>query len=102
MDLRSSLPMDLSGYRLDTLHHDGEFILCRGRAITSATPQPQSVLVSMPSSEHPAAARVAMLEHELALRNDLDSTWALRPLALAQYQGRPALIYEDQQGEPLE
>jgi PAS domain S-box-containing protein len=43
-----------------------------------------------------------MLEHELSLRADLESTWAVRPLALAQYQGRAALILEDQQGEPLE
>src|SRR4029434_885223 len=65
------------------------------------TPDPPSVLVTMPASEHPAPHRVRMLEHELALRAELDSTWAVRPLALSHYQGRPALILEDLQGESL-
>jgi serine/threonine protein kinase len=42
-----------------------------------------------------------MLQHELALRAELDSAWAARPLALSHFQGRPALILEDQQGELL-
>src|SRR4030095_1279992 len=46
--------------------------------------------------------RIRMLEHELAMRAELDSTWAVRPLALGQHQGRAALILEDQPGEPLE
>jgi serine/threonine protein kinase len=91
--------MDLSGYTLAVLHQDGEFVLCRGRAMAGPTPYPTSVLVSIPASEHPN--RIRMLERELALRAELDSTWAVRPLALAQYQGRPALILEDQPGEPL-
>ena len=94
--------MDLSGYTLTVLHQDGEFVLCRASAMASPTPQPTSVLVSMPTSEHPAPDRIRMLEHELASRADLDSTWAVRPLALAQYQGRAALILEDQPGQPLE
>jgi hypothetical protein len=76
--------MDLSGYTPATLHQDTEFVVCRGRDIASAAPHPPSVLVSMPISEHPVPDRVRMLEHELALRADLDSTWAVRPLALAQ------------------
>jgi predicted ATPase/transcriptional regulator with GAF, ATPase, and Fis domain len=94
--------MDLSGYTLTTLHQDSEFALCRARAIASPTPYPPSVLVVMPRSEHPRPDRVRMLERELAFRAELDSTWAVRPLALAQHQGRAALILEDQPGEPLE
>ncbi len=94
--------MDLSGYSLETVHQNDEFVLCRGRAVASLTPQPPSVLVSIPASEHPLPAHVRMLEHEMALRDELDSTWALRPLVLAQHHGRPVLIFEDQQGEPLE
>ena len=93
--------MDLSGYTLATLHQDSEFVLCRGRGTASPTPDPPSVLVTMPASEHPAADRVRMLEHELAFQAELDSTWAVRPLVLSHYQGRPALILEDQLGEPL-
>jgi len=93
--------MDLSAYTLAPLHQDGEFVLCRGRAIASPPPHPPSVLVSVLASDHPAPARLRMLEHELAFRDDLDSTWALRPIALAQYEGRQALIREDRQGESL-
>jgi serine/threonine protein kinase len=96
------LEMDLSGYTLAVLHQDTECVLCRGRATANPTPQPTSVLVSMPTSEKPAPDRIRMLKHELALRADLDSTWAVQPLALGQYQGRAALILQDQPGEPLE
>ena len=94
--------MDLSGYTLAILHQDADFVLWRGVAVASPTPPPASVLVRVPTSEHPGPDRIRMLEHELALRDDLDSTWAVRPLALAQYQGRVALVLEDQPGEPLE
>jgi PAS domain S-box-containing protein len=93
--------MDLSGYDLATLHHDEEFVLCRGRAMASPTTDALSVLVRMPASEHPGPDRVRILEHEFALRSELDSTWAVRPLALAQHQGRAALVLEDAHGEPL-
>jgi hypothetical protein len=94
--------MDLSDYTLDTLHQDSGFVLCRGRATTSTNANPPSVLVSMPISEHVGTELVRMLEHEMALRAELDSTWGVRPLALAQHQGRTALILEDPAGEPLD
>lgn len=80
--------MDLSGYTLTTLHQDSELVLCRGRGTARPVPDPPSVLVTMPASEHPAADRVRMLEHEWSLRADLESTWALRPLALARRSRR--------------
>src|SRR5262245_5089751 len=94
--------MDLSGYVLTTLHQDSEFVLCRAWG-TARSPIPHlpSLLVAMPASAHPAPDRVRRLEHELALGAELDSAWAVRPLALAQYQGRAALILEDKPGEPL-
>ena len=42
-----------------------------------------------------------MLEHEYALRADLDPTWAVRPRALIQHQGRPCLVFDDPGGELL-
>src|SRR5262245_56822895 len=93
--------MDLSRYTLATLHQDGEFVLCRGRGTASPIPNPSSVLVTAPSAEHPTANRIRMLQHELALQGELDSAWAARPLALSSFQGRPALILEDQGGESL-
>jgi hypothetical protein len=42
------------------------------------------------------------LEHEYALRAELDSDWAARPLTLARREGRSMLILEDPGGEPLD
>src|SRR5437867_9463915 len=94
--------MDLSTYSLETLHQDTEFVLYRGRAVANPEPGRASILVSVPTSAHPALKRMRMLEHELSLRAELDSAWALRPIALAHHQGRAALILEDQRGEPLQ
>src|SRR5262245_15767632 len=94
--------MDLSGYTMTILHQDAEFVLWRGIAAASPTTHPTSVLVSMPTSERPDPDRIRMLEHELAMRAELDSTWALSPLALRQHQGRVALILEDHPGDSLE
>src|SRR5262245_5590226 len=94
--------MDLSSYTLAILHQDAEFVFCRGRTTAASTPHPSTLLVTMPTSEHPAPDRIRMLERELSLRAELDSAWAVRPLSLGQYQGRAALILEDQPGEPLE
>src|SRR5262249_31215815 len=62
---------------------------------------PASLLVSVLASEHPAPAQLRMLERELAFRDDLNSTWALRPITLAEYEGSRALVLEDPQAEPL-
>ncbi|WP_280151767.1 trifunctional serine/threonine-protein kinase/ATP-binding protein/sensor histidine kinase [Piscinibacter sp. XHJ-5] len=94
--------MDLSGYTLDILREDSGFALCRGRAAASPSLYPPSVLVTILTSDHPRPDRVRMLEREFAMRTELDSTWSIRPLALAQYRGHAALILEDQQGQPLD
>jgi hypothetical protein len=42
------------------------------------------------------------LEHEYALRDELDSGWAARPLALFYHDDRMMLVLEDPGGEPLD
>jgi DNA-binding MarR family transcriptional regulator len=37
-----------------------------------------------------------------SLRDELDSDWAARPLALIHREGRPMLVFEDVGGEPLD
>ena len=96
-----SLPaIDLSRCVLRTISQDGAFVVCRGSQPATSR-EPASVLVVMPRTEHPRPECVQMLEHEYALRADLDPTWAVRPLALLQHQGRPCLVLDDPGGELL-
>jgi hypothetical protein len=44
---------------------------------------------------------VAPLDHAYALRDELDSAWAARPVALERQDGRSALLMEDPGGEVL-
>jgi PAS domain S-box-containing protein len=92
---------DISGYTLDTIYEDGEFVLCRARDPAGASPLRSSVLVVMPRSEHPGPESRRMMEHEYSLQAELDSAWAVLPLALTHHQGRTILVREDPGGEPL-
>src|SRR5260370_37038904 len=94
--------MDLSHYAFDALHSDSDFVLSRGRERTSATSHRRSILVKTARSEQPRPETVRIMEHEFSLRAELDSTWAIRPLELTQYQGRTILVLEDSGGEPLD
>src|SRR4051794_39761816 len=85
--------------QLETVLEDGEFVLCRSGVPLNMTSPARSVFVVMPRSEHPRPQAVRMLEHEHALRDDLDPSWALRPVAVTTLEGRPALVLEDPGGE---
>ena len=88
---------ELSTYPLETLWDDGEFVLSR----RVADPETSPLLVLAPASAQPASASVARLEHAYALRVDLDSAWAARPVALEYQEGRPTLLIEDPGGKVL-
>jgi serine/threonine protein kinase len=94
--------MDLSQYAFYALHSNGDLVLSRGRERTSATSHRRSILVKTTRSEQPRPETVRIMEHEFSLRAELDSTWAIRPLELTQYQGRTILVLEDPGGEPLD
>jgi len=94
--------MDLSQYRLEALHQNGEFILYRGLRPTMAETGPPSVLALSPVMERPAPATIKKIEHELSLKDELDPAWAIRPIALTQQQNRTVLLFEDPNGEPLD
>ncbi len=93
--------MELSEYRLETLRKDGEFILYRGQHRSRIDAVLPPVLVLAPVSERPAPGSLRRMEHEYALRAELDPGWAVRPLALAPHQGRTVLVLADPGGEPL-
>src|SRR5882672_11865216 len=73
----------------EVLREDGDFILSR-----SATDDGRSHVLKLTGS-------LARLEHEYALRNELDAAWAARPLALVSDHGRMTLLLQDPGGEPL-
>ena len=84
---------------VERLREDGEFILLRELQAGA----PGHVLVLMPEAERPTASSLRRLEHELSLAAQLDSRWAVRPIALSRRQaGRTVLLLEDPGGELLE
>ena len=91
--------IELSRYVSETLREDEGLAFYRGRRDDGELP---AILSLAPVSEHPVPAILERLEHEYSLRDELDSDWAARPLALAHHEGRPMLILEDPGGEPLD
>jgi len=78
----------------------GETILCREWR-RSEDGQRSAVLVVRPVAEHPSPSILDRLTHEYELRDELDGTWAAKPLALVRNGGRAMLVLEDAGGEPL-
>src|SRR6202163_4116069 len=91
--------IELSRYVFETLREDEECAFCRGRRDDGELP---TILLVAPVSEHPVPGILKRLEHEYALRSELDSDWAARPLPLVRREGQPMLILEDPGGEPLD
>ena len=90
--------IELSRYVFETLREDEEFALDRGQGNGDLP----AILVVAPVSEDPIPGILERLEHEYSLRDELDSDWAARPLALARRERRMMLILEDPGGEPLD
>jgi serine/threonine protein kinase len=82
----------------NTPREDEEFILYRGHAKQAEAP---SVLLLAPVSIRPALESLKKIEHEYSFRSELDATWAVRPLALSQYNEQRVLVLENPGGEPL-
>lgn len=91
--------MHFSGYTLERLRDDGEFILYRARTTDA---EPSSVLLRTPASPRPTPDTLKKVDNEYALRSELQPTWAVRPVALSQQDGQVTLILEDQGGQPLD
>jgi PAS domain S-box-containing protein len=87
---------DLSSYAFSTLR-EGELSLYRGSGDGM-----DPILLVAPVAEHPPLEVLKRLEHEYALRAELDPDWAARPLALTRRHNRTTLVLEDPGGEPLD
>jgi PAS domain S-box-containing protein len=83
------------------LWEDGDRVFCRSWR-RGADGDRQVVLAVLPAALHPTPATLNRLAHEYGLKDELDGTWAVRPLALGQERGRTMLVLEDPGGEPLE
>jgi serine/threonine protein kinase len=90
--------IELSSYALKPLRKDDNFILYRGRSRYDAS----QILVLSPLAEYPAPEILKRLEHEYSLREELNSTWVARPMAMACHRDRTVLVLEDPGGVPLD
>src|SRR5580658_2453156 len=89
-----------SQYVVEALRRDEEFILYRGEQ--SYQPGLPSVLLLASASIQPALGTIKKIKHEYSLRDELDSSWAVRPLALSDQPGQMTLVLEDPGGETLD
>ena len=92
--------MEPSQRVFEPLRKDEEFVLYRGEH--SNQPGSPSVLLLAPASTRPALETLRKIEHEYSLRDELDSAWAVRPLALSKQRGQTTLVLEDPGGETLD
>src|SRR5258708_10296927 len=83
-----------SEHVLKTLRKDEEFVLCRGGH--SNQPSSPSVLLLAPASTHPALDTLKKIDYECSLRDEEDSAWAVRPVALPEQGGQTALVLVSQ------
>ena len=85
---------------LEVLSEDGGLIVCRGQR-DIAEDERKDVLIVRPASDQPIPATLDRLAHEYSLKDELDSTWAVRPLELVRDRGQTILVLEDPGGELL-
>jgi PAS domain S-box-containing protein len=87
---------EFSGYALSPLR-EGPLTLHRGLGEGLA-----SILLVAPAGDYLSPGSLQRLEHEYALRSDLDGDWAARPVELLRREAMPMLVLADPGGEPLE
>ncbi len=91
--------MQPSECSLEPLREDEEFVLYRSCHRNRG--EPTSILLLVPVLKHAALETLEKINHEYALRSELDTSWAVRPRDLSQYNGKTVLELEDPGGEPL-
>ena len=119
--------IDLSRYVFEVLRKDAEFVLYRGQGKDDATQaafasycapstsdqadvrqEPRRsdsrsrVLVLSPAVQRPTPESLKRLEHEYSLKEELDPSWATRPMVIVRHWDRKVLVSEDPGGVPLD
>src|SRR5499427_8456319 len=82
------------------LWEDGERAFRRGWRLDDEGKR-CAVLLVMPAADQPSRSSLERLTHEYELKDELDGTWAVRPLELVRDAGRTMLVLEDAGGEPV-
>jgi serine/threonine protein kinase len=85
---------ELSGYVFSPLR-EGDIVLHRGSGSGLAP-------ILLVAADETSPGCVERLEHEYALKSELDADWAARPVALTHDNGRMTLVLEDPGGTPLD
>src|SRR5262245_45213777 len=86
---------------LEILSEDGDRIFCKIWQIADDGER-RPVFAVFSANPYPTPASTNRLTHEYALRDLLDSAWAVRPVRLEHDQGRTRLLLEFAPGEPLD
>jgi PAS domain S-box-containing protein len=86
--------IELSHYVLSPLR-ERDFTLCRGSGSGLAP-------ILVVASDESLLGCVERLEHEYALKCELEADWAARPIALTHSNGGMALVLEDPGGVPVD
>jgi serine/threonine protein kinase len=85
---------ELSSYEYSPLR-EGNIALYRGSGNGLAP-------ILLVAAKETSLGSVERLEHEYALKAELDADWAARPVALTRYNDRMTLVLEDPGGAPLD
>jgi serine/threonine protein kinase len=85
---------ELSGYVFSPLR-EGDIALQRGSGSGLAP-------ILLVAADENSRGRAERLEHEYALKSELEADWAARPVALTHDNGRMTLVIEDPGGTPLD
>ncbi|TQF29723.1 AAA family ATPase [Bradyrhizobium sp. UNPA324] len=99
--VRQSPNVPCSDRSSQVLWEDGERVFSRGWRLDDNGNR-LAVLLVAPAADHPSRISLDRLTHEYELKDELDGTWAARPLALMRDAGRTVLVLDDPGGEPLD
>src|SRR6202045_360264 len=91
---RPALVKELLGYAFSPLR-EGDIALYRGSGNGFAP-------ILLVAAKETSLGSVERLEHEYALKGELDAHWAARPVALTHYNDRMTLVLEDPGGAPVD
>jgi PAS domain S-box-containing protein len=99
--LQHSLNSAYSDGSSQILWKDSERVFHRGWRLDDDGKR-RAVLLVAPAADHPSRSTLDRLAHEYELKDELDGTWAVRPLELVREANRTMLVLDDTGSELLE